>query len=158
MYQRQVLPGGSVGIDVPLGFDYGPDVDHFGAWAGIGTPRGAKAELRYELVYKGPIRFGMVRLVDNIKTDDTAPEYIPVYYDYDDYAGSGALAAILARPDEIRNIVSLSGVLPLGGGFEAIAAVSLGFYRNYGNQAGESERLVLVYAGMKWSGGRYEKN
>jgi len=154
MYQRQMLPGGHSGIDVPLGYDYGPDVDHFGAWVGLKGARGARAELSYELVFKGPIRLGMYRRIDNLKTTtSTALEYIPVYYDYDDYAGEGKLAEILAKPDEIRNIVSLSGALPVGGGFEAITSVSLGFYENYGNAKGVSEQLVLIYAGVTYTYG-----
>jgi len=82
---------------------------------------------------------------------DDEEAWIPIYYDYDLYAGEGALAAILARPDEIRHILSFDGRLPLAKGLTAVLKASLGWYRNYGNVAGESETLFLLYAGLRWS-------
>ena len=150
MYQRQILTGGYVSMDLPLGFTYGPDCDQGGIWAELRTARGLKARLSYELVVKGPIYMGMVDYIDNIKTDSTDKENIPVYYDYDSYAGEGALAAILARPDEIRNILSCRVDLPIMARLDAVAALTLGFYENYGNEQGAEERLITLYLGAVW--------
>ncbi len=153
-YQRQVLPGGRRGVDLPLGSPYGPDSDYLGLWAGYSDRQGRGADLAYEFVVKGPIRMGMMTK-QWIDTDgdgiDDEEAWIPIYYDYDLYAGEGALAAILARPDEIRHILSFDGRLPLGKGLTAVLKASLGWYRNYGNVAGESETLFLLYAGLRWS-------
>jgi len=148
MYQRQILPGGYDGIDLPLGFTYGPDCDQGGLWAEYRDAAGASLKLSYELVFKGPIYMGMIETIANQKDGKT--EAIPVYYDYDSYAGAGGLEAILARPDEIRNIFALSGSLPIAAGLDAMSSVSLGFYRNYGNETGVYAHLAVVYLGVRW--------
>ena len=151
MYQRQILPGGYHGIDLPLGFAYGPDCDQGGVWAEYRDASGASLKFSYELVFKGPIYMGMVNEIDNLLTTGSPSlESIPVYYDYDTYAGPGGLEAILARPDEIRNIFALSGSVPFAKGLDAMCSVSLGFYQNYGNESGVYAHLVVVYLGVRW--------
>lgn len=140
MYQRQVLPGGYRSMDIPLGFDYGPDVDHAGVWAALSGPTGARAELSYEFVVKGPIYMGMI--------DSNG---YPIYYDYDKYAGTGALAEILAQPDEYRHIFSLTGEQPLSPTLKATLSASLALYLNYGNVSGAAATLWMVYAGLTWT-------
>lgn len=157
-YQRQILPGGRRGVDIPLGSPYGPDSDYLGLWAGYVDRHGRSLELSYEFVVKGPIRMGMMA-TNMIDTDGNGvgdeQAWVPIYYDYDLYAGEGALAAILAQPDEIRNILTLDGRLPLGEGFTAVLKASLGWYINYGNVAGDRETHFLLYAGFSWSPGNH---
>jgi hypothetical protein len=89
---------------------------------------------------------------DSTTPDTTEPMiWVPVFYDYDKYAGAGALAAILARPDEYRHLISLSGTQPLSKGFELKLSATLGFYRNFGNAAGASEFMALAYLGILYT-------
>jgi len=41
-----------------------------------------------------------------------------IYYNYDNYAGSGAPEAILSRPNEYRHLVALKAVVPLRGALQ----------------------------------------
>jgi len=153
MYQRQTLTGGYYGLDQSLGAPWGPDSDSIGVYARLGTKGGAKMELMYEFVRKGPIYQGMAtQITDTNDIDDdgeiTDEIWVPVYYDYDKYAGDGALAAILARPDEYRHLVSLSGSLPLRPGIDLELASTFGFYRNFGHTSGATETALLIYAGV----------
>ena len=154
MYQRQTLTGGRRSLDQSLGAPWGPDYDSIGAYAGLDLKSGASLELSYEFIRKGPVYQGMAAkiaessedLTGDGDTNDTL--WVPVFYDYDKYAGAGALAAILARPDEYRHLVSLSGSLPLRPGMELKLASTFGFYRNFGNTAGLSEWMMLIYCGI----------
>ncbi len=85
---------------------------------------------------------------DSTTPDTTQSIWVPVFYDYDKYAGTGALAAILARPDEYRHLISLSGNYPLGKGLELKLSTTLGFYQNFGNTAGVAKVMILAYIGI----------
>ncbi|MFA6007906.1 MAG: hypothetical protein WC784_04680 [Candidatus Shapirobacteria bacterium] len=157
MYQRQTLTGGYRSLDQSLGAPWGPDYDSVGAYAGLDLKSGASLELSYEFIRKGPIYQGMAKKIvesdvnididgDNFITG--ASVWVPVFYDYDRYAGDGALAAILAQPDEYRHLVSLSGSMPLRSGIELKLASTFGFYQNFGNTSGATETAILVYIGV----------
>jgi len=156
MYQRQTLAGGRRSLDQSLGAPWGPDHDSIGVYAKLSSIGGSYLELSYEFIRKGPIYQGMGAKLnvtadfdgDNSTPDTTELIWVPVFYDYDKYAGDGALAAILARPDEYRHIISLSGTHPLGKGFELKLSSTLGFYHNFGNTAGVSKIMTLVYFGI----------
>jgi len=156
MYQRQTLTGGYYGLDQSLGAPWGPDSDSIGVYAQVRLKSGAALELRYEFVRKGPIYQGMASKLwvtadfDNDPSTNDPPQYIwvPVYYDYDKYAGDGELAKILARPDEFRHLVSLTASFPLRPGLEAKLASTFGLYRNFGNVSGMTNLALLVYAGI----------
>lgn len=157
MYQRQTLTGGYYGLDQSLGAPWGPDSDSVGLSLQLGAPLGWQLELRGEFVRKGPIYQGMGSLQavtadfdgDPLTADTTETIWVPVYYDYDKYAGDGSLAAILARPDEYRYLFSLEGSLPLRRGLWLETAATLGFYQNFGNVAGAEETILLAYLGFK---------
>lgn len=158
MYQRQTLAGGRRSLDQSLGAPWGPDHDSLGAYARLNGSGGFHLELSYEFVRKGPIYQGMGSKL-NVTADfdgdgiDDPPQtiWVPVFYDYDTYAGDGALAVILARPDEYRHLVSLSATQPLGKGFELKLSSTLGFYRNFGNVVGASEFMALAYLGILYT-------
>ena len=159
MYQRQTLTGGRRSLDQSLGAPWGPDHDSVGAYARIKGAGGSYLELSYEFVRKGPIYQGMgAQIAESVMGEDWNGDgdksdkiWVPVFYDYDKYAGAGALAAILARPDEYRHLISLSGTQPLGKGFELKLSTTLGFYRNFGNAAGASEFMALAYLGILYT-------
>ncbi len=159
MYQRQTLTGGWRSLDQSLGAPWGPDHDSIGAYARLKGAGGSYLELSYEFVRKGPIYQGMgAHIAESVMDEDWNGDgikddkiWVPVFYDYDKYAGDGSLAAILARPDEYRHLISLSGMQPLGKGFELKLSTTLGFYRNFGNASGASEFMALAYLGILYT-------
>ncbi|PKL07269.1 MAG: hypothetical protein CVV53_00365 [Spirochaetae bacterium HGW-Spirochaetae-9] len=154
MYQRQTLTGGRRSLDQSLGAPWGPDYDSVGAYANLDLKNGASLELSYEFIRKGPIYQGMAAKITESSEDLTGDEdtndtlWVPVFYDYDKYAGEGALAAILARPDEYRHLVSLSGSLPLRPGIDLKLASTFGLYQNFGNTSSATETALLIYLGL----------
>jgi len=156
MYQRQTLPDGESGQDQSLGAPWGPDYDSIGAYTSMKFKSGAYLRLSYEFIRKGPIYQGMASQTsvsadfDGDGTIDSAQQkiWVPVYYDYDEYAGDGALEAIFSKPDEYRHLVSLMGAVPLAKSIELQLSATLGLYRNFGHVAGASEEAFLLYAGI----------
>ncbi len=136
MYQRHLLNGGYIGVDYPLGFAYGPDADHMGAWLNVLLPKGMTVGLDYEHLIKGPISMGMID-----------SDGVPIYYDYD----AAKLAVIRAKPDQISDSVGLSAVLPIGAGFEAKLKVQYTMWQNYGNVSGISADSLLYSGGIRWN-------
>ena len=156
MYQRQALTGGRRSLDQSLGAPWGPDYDSIGAYANLRFRSGASLQLSYEFIRKGPIYQGMASQV-NVTADfdgngkiDLMPQtiWVPVYYDYDKYAGDGALEAILSRPDEYRHLVTLTGALPLGEAVDFKLSATFGFYQNFGHISGATDTAFLLYAGI----------
>jgi hypothetical protein len=156
MYQRQTLPDGEFGQDQSLGAPWGPDYDSIGAYTNIKFKNGASFRLSYEFIRKGPIYQGMAKKIKEIEitkdltgdSDNGDELWVPVYYDYDKYAGDGALEAILSRPDEYRHLISLIGTMPLAKAIELQLSTTLGFYRNFRHVEGASETALLLYAGI----------
>ena len=156
MYQRQTLPDGKSGIDQYLGAPWGPDYDSIGAYANMKFKNSAHLRLSYEFIRKGPIYQGMASYInvtadfDGDGTIDSTPQkiWVPVYYDYDKYAGYGELEKILSKPDEYRHLISLMGAVPLTKSIELQLSSTLGFYRNFRHVAGASETALLFYAGI----------
>jgi hypothetical protein len=144
MYQRHLI-NGSQGTDWPLGFAYGPDARHLGIFVNASLPTGAKAEIGYEYLMKGPIYMGMTDAVGN-----------PVYYDYgrtdwtDNAAPSTTLAAIQALPDQLSHGISLKATWPLPLGFEVYGRLQYWDHTNFRNLAGNSKQFLLVSTGAVW--------
>ena len=157
MYQRQTLTGGYYGMDQSLGAPWGPDYDSASLSVRLSTEKRWHAELTYEFVRKGPIHQGMAAqhsVTADFDGDPSTPEtiqtiWVPVYYDYEKYAGSGALAAILAKPDEFRNLISLRGSLQLHDKISLETALMFGFYQNFGNVQDASESMLLAHFGVR---------
>jgi len=149
MYQRQALTGGRRSLDQSLGAPWGPDYDSIGAYANLRFRSGASLQLSYEFIRKGPIYQGMASQV-SFGSDGTTSQkiWVPVYYDYDKYAGDGALEAILSRPDEYRHLVTLTGALPLGEAVDFKLSATFGFYQNFGHISGATDTAFLLYAGI----------
>ena len=117
---------------------------------------GAYLRLSYEFIRKGPIYQGMASQTsvsadfDGDGTIDSAQQkiWVPVYYDYDEYAGDGALEAILSKPDEYRHLVSLTGALPLAKAVDLRLSATFGFYKNFDHILGATDTAFLLYAGI----------
>jgi hypothetical protein len=156
MYQRHTLPDGLTSLDESLGAPWGPDYDSIGGYARLAFKNGASLRLSYEFVCKGPIYQGTAsRLAvtadydgDPATPDTTEMIWVPVYYDYDRYAGPGALEAILSRPNEYRHLVALKAVVPLRRALALELSTTLGIYQNLGNVAGVTDTAILFYAGV----------
>jgi len=156
MYQRQTLPDGKSGVDQYLGAPWGPDYDSIGAYTNMKFKNGARLGLSYEFIRKGPIYQGMASHINVTADFDGDPNtaattekiWVPVYYDYDKYAGDGALEAILSRPDEYRHLLSIIGAMPLEKAIELQLSTTIGFYRNFRHVEGASETALLLYAGI----------
>ncbi len=71
-----------------------------------------------------------------------------IYYDYDNYAGSGALEAILSRPNEYRHLGVPKAIVPLWPAVSLELSTTLGFYENLENVAGVTDSAILFYAGF----------
>ncbi len=153
MYQRQTLPDGKSGVDQSLGAPWGPDYDSIGAYTNMKFKNGARLGLSYEFIRKGPIYQGMASqqiVYADFDSNGTTSQkiWVPVYYDYDKYAGDGALEAILSRPDEYRHLLSIIGAMPLTKAIELQLSTTLGFYRNFRHVEGAIETALLLYAGI----------
>ncbi|HCX95809.1 MAG TPA: hypothetical protein DHU26_02220 [Spirochaetaceae bacterium] len=142
-YQRQILPGGSVGIDYPLGYTYGPDSDQVGVWLRYTSTKKVTLYASWERVRKGPIYMGMIQKIDS--------EYIPLYYDYELYDSGDVLESLATRPDEIRNIITVGGKFPLGAGFSIEMSGTFGLYQNYAHVEGAQDQLVVIHTGLVWA-------
>ena len=156
MYQRQTLTGGRRSLDQSLGAPWGPDYDSISVFAGLKFKSGASMQLSYEFIRKGPIYQGMASHIKVTADFDGDPNtlptseeiWVPVYYDYDEYAGDGALEAILSKPDEYRHLVSLTGALPLAKAVDLRLSATFGFYKNFGHILGATDTAFLLYAGI----------
>jgi hypothetical protein len=141
MYQRHII-GPSWGTDWPLGFAYGPDARHLGFYVQASMKTGARVELDYEYLVKGPIYMGMTDANGN-----------PIYYDYDtrtDITQSTSLAAIMAEPDQLSHGLTLRATWPLPWGLEVNAAVQYWNHANYRNVSGDSRQFLLYSGGVRW--------
>jgi len=156
MYQRQTLTGGRRSLDQSLGAPWGPDYDSISVFAGLKFKSGASMQLSYEFIRKGPIYQGMASHIKVTADFDGDPNtlptseeiWVPVYYDYDEYAGDGALEAILSKPDEYRHLVSLTGALPLAKAVDLRLSATFGFYKNFDHILGATDTAFLLYAGI----------
>lgn len=142
MYQRHQT-GPSWVTDWPLGFTYGPDARHGGAFASASLATGASIELSYEYLEKGPIYMGM-----------TDADGDPIYYDYDDRSDyttkDTSLAAIRALPDQISHGLTVSATWPLGRGFEILGTFQFWNHANYRNVLGDTRQFYLYSGGVRW--------
>lgn len=138
MYQRIVRLGGGHYSDVPLGFLYGGDLNHYGAYYSVVRKDGMKIEAGYDHLDKGPI--------DLAKQDSGG---IPIYYDNPAYEGitSGPFGH---GPVEQKDTLSLSITYPLPWNLEALGSVSYGWINNFGHVEGVKETLSVVQLGIRW--------
>ena len=153
MYQRQMITGGHTGYDIPLGHPEGGDVDQVGLRFTALTRDGKRVEAGYTWICKGPVYLGM--------TSDTKYDvngdmmYVPVYYDYDDYAGSGALDKLLGNTRKISHVFNVNASWPLPKNLEANAGVDFRYIVNAEHEAGKTAIETFWKTGIKWS---YDKS
>jgi hypothetical protein len=76
---------------------------------------------------------------------------IPIYYDYDDYAGDGALASVIGKVRKHTHALTLDASWPIVRNVEANAGVDVRLVLNAGHVAGAREIESLWKAGVKWS-------
>jgi len=152
MYQRQLITGGHSGFDTPLGHPEGGDVDQAGISFTALARDGRRIVAGYTWICKGPVYLGMTSDVPYTVGGTTM--YIPVYYDYDDYAGDGALDALIGTTRKHSHVLNLDASWPLGKRWEANAGIDLRFVFNADHVEGKRAVESLWKTGFKWTYGK----
>lgn len=155
MQQRQMLPGGDLAVDVPLGHPWGGDVDALGASLTLTDHEGLRATAGVEAMWRGPVRLGA--LTDQPLLDEQGlprtdrygtPVQAPLYYDLDQYAGEGALDRFLAEhPTEQRTTLSLRAELPVMEHLRVLGQAHLSWLDNADHVAGAQTLRAMLHAG-----------
>lgn len=157
MYQRQMMTGGHRGYDIPLGHTEGGDVDKLKISFEAIADDGKRIELGYAFIDKGPVYLG--RYEKNPAwtgaQDATHPEYLPVYYDYDNLTGvTGSLDALLGSTRKYSHVVTLDATWPFGACWEANAGVDVRRIINVRHVKGELALETTYTAGLTWAYGK----
>ena len=153
MYQRQLITGGHRGFDIPLGHPEGGDVDQGSLTLTAISRNGKRIELGYTYINKGRVILGMAEKNTGYAIPITDLKYLPVYYDYDDYAGSGKLADLLGTVRKHSHVVNLAVAWPLGHGLEANGEIDFRIILNAGHAAGETATETVYKTGFRWTYG-----
>jgi len=151
MYQRQLITGGHRGFDSPLGHTEGPDVDEAGLTFTALSRDGKRIEFGYTYIDKGPVFMGVVVKNPNYTQANGAPEFVPVYYDYDNYMGAGALDALLGNIRKHSHVLNAKASWPIMRNIEANGAIDVRYILNAGFVAGETAVEAVYKLGVKWS-------
>ncbi len=146
MYQRQTLTGGWNGLDVPLGHPDGGDVDKVSLRFVARAQSGRRFELGYAWTMKGPVYLGMITTV--------GADPVPVYYDFDDWAGDGALDALLGTTRKHVHGVDARVVWPLARAWTLDASVDFRVVLNAGHVRGDTEYETVWKIGLAREFGR----
>ncbi len=149
MYQRQLITGGHAALDTPLGHPEGGDVDEVSLRLVALSRDGRRVSLAYAWICKGPVYLGMTS-ADAYDVNGTTM-FLPVYYDYDDYAGDGALATVLGRVRKHTHALSLDASWPIMKNIDATAGIDARLVLNAGHVAGAREIETLWKTGVKWT-------
>ncbi len=153
MYQRQIITGGHRGFNIPLGHGEGGDVSQAILTLTALSRKGQRLELAYTFIDKGPVYLGMIEKNPAFTAGSGKPEYIPVYYDYDDWAGSGALKALLGNIRKYTHVLNAKAVWPLSPALEANGEIDFRIILNAGHIAGKKAAETTYKAGLKWTYG-----
>lgn len=147
MYQRIILQGGYAWVDVPLGFTYGSDLNHFGGYYTVVSKDGFQADLSYQHLDKGPIDLGAIQTSVDSNGD---PVYTPVYYDQPGWTGitSGPWGHGIV---EQRDTIALSLEFPLPYSLTLDVAGSYTWINNFDHVEGSRSSLSMLTAGLCWS-------
>jgi len=151
MYQRQILTGGHCGFDTPLGDTEGPDVDQVGITFTALSRLGNRVEVAYTYIDKGPVFMGMVVNNPYYTATNGESEDIPVYYDFDNYMGKGALDKYLGHIRKHSHVLKAKVSWPLMRNIEANGAVDVRYILNAGFVAGQTAVQAVYKLGVKWS-------
>lgn len=146
MYQRYVQQGGWSGVDVPLGFTFGGDLNHYGLYYTVVDKKGMMAEINYQHLDKGPIDLGTILTT----TDGSGkPVYVPVYYDAPGWENVSTLwdHGVVEK----RDILAISLTYPLPYSLTLNLYGSYSWINNFNHVQDAKESLSLFSAGLKWS-------
>ena len=139
MYQRQVATGGWHGLDTPLGHSEGGDVDTFAISVGAVTDKGARFELGYKYIIKGPVYINqLVSASESGYTGNYTGSYVPVYYDTVDAEGA----------DKKSHCIMLEGAWPFLNHFKLSASVDLRYVINANHVDGKKAFETIFKMGL----------
>lgn len=131
MYQRQIRQG-NLFVDIPLGYPYGGDLDHYGAYFVAVDPDGLKMEFACHHLAKGEVEFGI------------GEDGLPTYEHYKtDSNPSGVF--------ELRDTIQFAADYPLPWNLDLRAAGQYSFIRNLGHVQGRSGALGMLLIGLRWT-------
>lgn len=154
MYQRQLITGGSRGFDIPLGHPEGGDVDQASLRLTALARDGRKVELSYTFINKGPVYLGMIRPNPAYIDGGPEPEYLPVYYDYDELTGTaGSLDALLGHIRKYTHVINVKADWPLTANLTANAEIDYRIILNAGHVAGAKANETVCKTGLTWTYG-----
>ncbi len=151
MYQRQLITGGHSALDTPLGHPEGGDVDELSLKFTALARDGKRISVKYAWILKGPVYLGMMS--DGTFNVSGEPMRLPVYYDYDEYAGAGALDALIGTTKKSVHALSVEAICPIAKNVTANAGVDARLVLNAGHVAGKRAIETLWKTGVKWSYG-----
>ena len=157
MYQRQIITGGHRGYDTPLGHPEGGDVDEIDLTFTALTKEKHRIEFGYSWICKGPVYLGMIEDNTTGKILAGGPKYIPVYYDYDDYAGTGALNRLLGSTRKHVHAFSAKATWPITAAWAVNAGIDFRLILNAGHVAGRKATETVYKAGCIWNYGKETK-
>ena len=150
MYQRQILTGGWNGLDVPLGHPQGNDVTQAGIrFSALGRGE-RRIEFGYTWISKGPLYLGRTEEVMIDYGSGPEPVQIPVYYDFDYWAGEGELKRITGSTRKYTHLFNIRGVWPLLENITLDAEIDFLVIQNQGHQSGNTQTQTVVKTGVSW--------
>lgn len=131
MYQR-IMKTGPMYMDVPLGYTYGGDLNHYGIYYMAVSQSGLKVEAAAHRLDKGEIDLGL------------DSEGNPYFDHYSDAPGPTGVV-------EHRQSIDLSLDCPLSERLVLSVAGSYTWVSNFGHVQGATGSLGLLRAGLQWS-------
>lgn len=131
MYQR-IMKTGPLYMDVPLGYAYGADLNHYGIFYVAVSRSGLKIEAAIHRLDKGEIDLGL------------DSEGNPYFDHYDDEPGPTGVV-------EHRQSIDLSLDCPLSSGLTLSVAGSYTSVTNFGHVPGATDSLGMLRAGLQWA-------
>lgn len=151
MYQRQILTGGWSGIDIPLGHPEGNDVNQAGIRFTALGKESRRIEFGYTWISKGPLYLGRIETLKNSEDEDF---FVPVYFDYDDWAGSGELKRITGSTRKYSHVFSLRCVWPILNQLTLDSEIDYRIIQNYAHKSGKTQTETVIKTGLIW---KYDK-
>lgn len=150
MYQRQIMTGGWSGLDIPLGHPEGNDVTQAGIrFTALGRDE-RRIEFGYTWISKGPLYLGRTEEVMIDYGSGPEPVQIPVYFDYDYWAGPGELKRITGSTRKYTHALNLRGVWPILPSVKVDAEVDFLIIQNYAHRRGNTQKQSVIKAGVIW--------
>ena len=151
MTQRQILTGGHRGLDIPLGHPEGNDVTQLGlSVTALGRDE-HRIEFGYTWITKGPLYLGRIEEV----TRDGKTYQVPVYYDFDDWAGAGELNRITGSTKKYSHVFNLRCVWPVWKNTTVDAEIDYLVIQNYAHREGNTRHQTVIKTGIQW---KYDRN